>query len=450
MNLLEFAVTGYKNLSQEVRLTDLGRINVIHGDNNVGKSNLLEAMQLFFALLGRDVDPGLPLGAHKETRIAENSLFALTEHRFGEIFDVRGPAAATIRLEAKFSVSPTTLERAGIKPLLPTDPVTITLELTREYGRPELRLSVTRFQFADGQDAAIGMAFDPGGRFVQSFALFLARNQLVHDAEGRPAFALVEENRRVRGRAEPLTSSIISPTMLLSLWDASVSSDPLQIGRWKLLKELVRKYLPPFQTGELLVAFDRNRGAAFAMHEVGNIRLRHDLLGTGVQQVLGLLGLLLTTDARLIAIEEPECNLRYTLQLRLREALDALTRDERGPRQLFLTSHSPAFEVAEYFYAMYLDDRGVPAVARRPTRDARRFVAFDASVPPVGEHGEISWVSSDGLVLIPPHLRPRLGVQSGGEVTFLANEKSGRVEILSEREFLDLLGPEESTSGEGL
>lgn len=55
MKLLEFAVTGYKNLAREIRLTDLGRVNVIHGDNNVGKSNLLESLHLFFALLGRGV-----------------------------------------------------------------------------------------------------------------------------------------------------------------------------------------------------------------------------------------------------------------------------------------------------------------------------------------------------------------------------------------------------------
>lgn len=448
MKLLEFAVTGYKNLSREVRLTDLGRINVIHGDNNVGKSNVLEALQLFFALLGRDVENGLPLGPNKVAWMMERRLLELTEHRIGEIFDMRGPLAATIRLEAKFSVSEAAFNRAGILPVLPTDRVTIVLELAREYGRPDLRISVSRFQFNDVRDAAIEEFTAAEAGFAQRLALLLARNQLMHDPVGRPAFALIEENRRVRGRRERLgegsASAILSPTMLLNLWDASVSADPSQIGRWKLLKDLAKKHLPPFQSGDLLVTFDRSQDSAFVVHEgAGDIRLRHHLLGTGVQQVLSLLGLLLTTDARWVAIEEPECNLRYTLQLRLREALDTLTRDERGPGQLFVTSHSPAFETEAYFYAMRLDAEGVPVIERRPKRDARMFVAFDAEVPPAEGRGEVSWVSSEGLVLVPPRLRPRLEVQNGGEVAFLTNHSSGRVEILSEREFLDVLGPAE-------
>jgi len=47
MQLLEFEVQGFKSL-YDCKLTDLQPINVFHGENNVGKSNLLEAMELFF------------------------------------------------------------------------------------------------------------------------------------------------------------------------------------------------------------------------------------------------------------------------------------------------------------------------------------------------------------------------------------------------------------------
>ena len=36
MRFLWFEVQGYKNLRAPLRLTDIGRINVLHGDNNVG------------------------------------------------------------------------------------------------------------------------------------------------------------------------------------------------------------------------------------------------------------------------------------------------------------------------------------------------------------------------------------------------------------------------------
>ena len=79
MMLLSFSVAGYKNLIDEVRLDVLGPINVVHGDNNIGKSNLLEAVHLFFRLLSRDVsgvnlplDSPVEIGAlHGDRRLAE-------------------------------------------------------------------------------------------------------------------------------------------------------------------------------------------------------------------------------------------------------------------------------------------------------------------------------------------------------------------------------------------
>ncbi len=44
--LTEFHVSGYKSL-YDCTITDLQPINVFHGENNVGKSNVLEALDLF-------------------------------------------------------------------------------------------------------------------------------------------------------------------------------------------------------------------------------------------------------------------------------------------------------------------------------------------------------------------------------------------------------------------
>ncbi|MEZ4431391.1 MAG: AAA family ATPase [bacterium] len=57
MFIHRFEVQGFKNFVEPVVLDELGEINVIHGDNNVGKSNLLEAMHLFFAIANEWVLP---------------------------------------------------------------------------------------------------------------------------------------------------------------------------------------------------------------------------------------------------------------------------------------------------------------------------------------------------------------------------------------------------------
>lgn len=49
--LNEFSVDGYKNFSGLLSLKELGPINIIHGDNNIGKSNLIEAIDLYFVLV---------------------------------------------------------------------------------------------------------------------------------------------------------------------------------------------------------------------------------------------------------------------------------------------------------------------------------------------------------------------------------------------------------------
>jgi len=67
---------------------------------------------------------------------------------------------------------------------------------------------------------------------------------------------------------------------------------------------------------------------------------------------------LLVSDADFIAIEEPELNLRFSLQLRLRDILEEIVKAPVGPQQIFLTSHSPALKFGKHFYAMKVTDEG--------------------------------------------------------------------------------------------
>jgi hypothetical protein len=111
-----------------------------------------------------------------------------------------------------------------------------------------------------------------------------------------------------------------------------------------------------------------------------SIRISIDMLGSGIQQVVALIARLLISNATFVAIEEPELNLRYTLQLRLREIFHEIVKAPVGPRQIFLTSHSPAFEFGEHFYAMSAGNNG-PTVKRLPIKTAHFFTEHDANAP---------------------------------------------------------------------
>ena len=51
MRLNSFTVEGYKNLTVPVTFGPLGDLNAVHGPNNIGKTNLIRAIDLFFGLL---------------------------------------------------------------------------------------------------------------------------------------------------------------------------------------------------------------------------------------------------------------------------------------------------------------------------------------------------------------------------------------------------------------
>jgi AAA15 family ATPase/GTPase len=85
MQLKSFAVKGYKNFKQEISLEQMGSICVIHGENNVGKSNVLEAMQLFFQIVGQFLQT-----PHLKTK-------QLLEWNSTEIFHLECPNAITFK-----------------------------------------------------------------------------------------------------------------------------------------------------------------------------------------------------------------------------------------------------------------------------------------------------------------------------------------------------------------
>ena len=53
MKLVEFCVKNFKSI-EEASLRNIGPFNILVGRNNVGKSNLLDALEIFLRNLGRD------------------------------------------------------------------------------------------------------------------------------------------------------------------------------------------------------------------------------------------------------------------------------------------------------------------------------------------------------------------------------------------------------------
>jgi hypothetical protein len=133
----------------------------------------------------------------------------------------------------------------------------------------------------------------------------------------------------------------------------------------------------------------------------------------------------------MLAIEEPELNLKWDQQVRLLQALVALGQgdDRVGPGQLFFSSHSPAFELPSgVFYHLEPGPDG-PTATRRPAAEAPAVTGLRTPEVPTGS-APLSYITTEGLLRVPRRVQEALGAARGGGVMFDVHG-DGRVELLT-------------------
>ncbi len=436
MRIKCFAVSGFKNFTQEVVLDDMGEICVIHGENNVGKSNLLEAMQLFFGLLSED---SIKNGDSKQlTEILKQLGFELRN-----ILNLVQPIP--IVLQAIFSLNPIEIknkaEELSFVPLLQsseTQPHEILIEI--KINHSQIRTNID-FQLEN----SLRTIFEVESSFLDAVVLaaisdtFSPLTQKVYDN-----FILIGTDRRISIDEADTVREIIPQPLRLALYDIKESFEPMIAKRWKLFVKTMSRFNDILGEGEFVALYDRHANKADLVFDTGDKRIPVNLLGSGIQQVVALIARLLVSNATFVAIEEPELNLRYTLQLRLYEVFKEIVADPAGVNQIFLTSHSPAFEHGEHFYHMHTSEHGV-TVEKRPISQARMATGMNCDDSLTGKNAPYSYVTSEGLVRLPEHLLKDLNIPYGGGIFILKRKDNEHVELLTDEQYFNLF---ESTDEE--
>lgn len=228
----------------------------------------------------------------------------------------------------------------------------------------------------------------------------------------------------------------ISRDLGLALYDASEAGDP----RFTRLLAALEAFRDLTGEGNWRAYYDRRADRADLRFEGATSRVPLRLMGSGAQQIVNLVARLVMTGADILAIEEPELNLRYAAQLRLRDVLARIVGADGEPSQLLLTSHSPAFEQEPTFYAITRGPDG-PMITRRPSEQARDFTTPEMQMPPAGARAPLSYVTSDGLVLVPEEVRTALGLEHGGGVYFVPEKDDQHYRMLTNAQFWDLFEP---------
>ncbi len=416
MYLKTIRIQGFKSLL-DVELRDLAAINVFHGLNDVGKSNVLQAIDLFFQLL--------PLGARawtgeeeSSTGLSDKELLPYSESIFRQDGD------GSIIWEAHLYIDdahPDLIVRLVLSKYI--NPKTKEVEL-------RLKLSWDMPPDAD-QQWFVELCQDP----ANDFTLVNAERRFAKEWMGEETAPIDYAPYYRHG------SPVETERLKQVLFEAVRHPDLRQRERFRRLAKILAEQ---FGVGELDITWDTPREMERRMGDPSRyvrdiiIRfLRSDMpeplslsdVGSGVQQLILLLGQLLFNPARCVGIEEPEMNLSPEWQARLmaifRELVDSQTLD-----QIFITTHSPEFDCEpNYWKVTYEQD--ATHVARTPVEKPT-------------EAGEDlgPYLNSRQQVKIPQRVIADLGLRHR-EPVFFYKAEDGRWYIRTKAEVLALLEPGE-------
>jgi predicted ATPase len=372
MLLQWFEVQGYKNFRAPVRLEDLGALNVIHGDNNTGRSNLLESIGLLFVALGalREQTPTRTSAPDSYARpssssprhpanTAVRSESYLVERGFeaDEIFDFtsQGP----IHLRASFQ--PGARDVAEGDPPEPSGPIQVDVRIER---RPEgVAITLVGLVQSEGVDSSTGPSEEVGrvlhllGRAGATKSMGL-RFLLIRSDRSVICDPRRQESARLLAR-EPMPQDLA-----LALYEAEreKGAPRRRFDRFIAALEHMRGLVGD---GRWRMDYALKTQRAELSLERGSELIPLRLMGAGVQQIAVLAGRLAMAGSAVVAMEEPEANLRWSTQHRLRDVLRELCGSEDEPIQLIVASHSSAFEFEPMYYALSLGADG-PQVRQRP------------------------------------------------------------------------------------
>jgi predicted ATP-dependent endonuclease of OLD family len=321
MRVKAFGIQNFRSL-REVTLDGVGDIVILIGANSSGKSNILEALSLFFGQL--DPAPSRNLGAVSDY-----------------IWFDRDPANPVI-----FNITLETT-KAELMKIIPEQLATIvkadetnTVSVSRQItGKPQAATLVTKEVSANGKliikdgqlaltpeevaAAAPLQATELVGRVLQGLSQLLQQSFVMIYA----ARNYVAPPARVGDRTQ-----IIQPSITSELAQIGQSLDRPQIARWGEIEEFTKKVA-------LTIEDLRVIAGQITVRESGtDERFPIPLVGGGHQELVTIMHQI-GAGAKIFGIEEPEIHLHPELARRLFNAFKEISKD----KQIFLATHSTVF-----------------------------------------------------------------------------------------------------------
>lgn len=386
MRLNSFGVRGFANLSGPVELGPLRDINVIYGPSESGKSNLLRALELYFYLLASSETVNKLQVQSLET--ASGRFAALLETAFHRTDPV------PIQFRAEWQIDSATLAASGLSREIPGDTLRTEIELRSLNRRPET--SVKIWQIGDKDAAQLDRLQEPA---IVGYAQQLRRvcadaRPFQFDEPVYPLWRLVDSGEH------------FPQSLREQLFDAAQSTSSEARRRWEIFARLAQSARPSaagqagWRTG-----FDRKAGRANLLWVDGDEILSLDQLSAGVQRYTFLVAALCLQELPWILMEEPEWRLSPQLQARFVAAARQVIQSGLGPRQVFISSHSPALAAAGHPFLLEWRD-GEPVAKQAAPASSVAESGTDAGAGDdldslIGLVDELSEIDPDALAAEP-------------------------------------------------
>lgn len=413
-HLTRFTVSGYRAISAEVCLQDLGPFVALYGDNAVGKSSLMEALLLF----GRLVEAvGTELrGPNRSWELSQfYQAFRQDQWMFhygsNEVVLTGGWSSGH---KAAFK-----LQRDGnALRLMP-------LELAGEAGdhlRPIQEAAALR-------DAPVPQSATPPPDSTDPYAALAAAVD-AFEAD----FAPLVPFRSVPPPVVPVPDSIRRDFV-----NARTSADGALRAR---MRDAVAKLdhifpaLGPGQVEPLLGLQPHPEDVAWVTNQGATICL--DRMGSGVQSAFGTLTGMASAAANVVVVDEPEAYVGQRAFDGLRAALEGAV--PALCAQVWIATH--AVSLAPVGGSLHILERSEGrTTVRRATSEHELHRRYGTTLEAPPRPDTLGRMADDGAVRLPPTVVARMGLKAGDWVHFLdINENSAR--IVTEAEF-------DSRHGEG-
>lgn len=330
MKIREVAISGYRSL-WDVSITELGDdINIFFGDNNSGKSNILEALETLFKVERRD----LPVSGFIQGELTN----------FIDNFTMRpdGNMANSISMKCKVAIANEDYDKISQfieflkKNKIFKTPHKQWLELEVEI-KPITSIIANRIlkKASINENIMYDSSLTPPRNFFPAL-----NNEISQDEKENAtgvlfeylinAFSKIHTGRLMENNKEWFRS------LVESRGENYKTFQKIQ----KLFKE------KPFEYGNIrpIIVGDK---ADLVVEDTFGRELMVERLGTGVQQILVLLSQIAArvskSKTKILGIEELELNLSPDMQMIVLDMLKKMAGEtvNSGISQIFLTSHSP-------------------------------------------------------------------------------------------------------------